>query len=84
MPDAASTIQRTLVLRRIDPKHGMARFYMLAIERDLFGTIRLVRTWGRIGTRGRELADEFVTEEQAAEALEALAALKRRRGYSDL
>jgi predicted DNA-binding WGR domain protein len=84
MPDPASTIQRTLVLRRVDPEHGAARFYMLNIERDLFGTIRLVRTWGRIGTRGRELADVFETEEQAAEALEALAAVKRRRGYLDL
>ena len=56
----------------------------LAIERDLFGTVLLVRWWGRIGTRGRELADVFETEEQAAEALEALAAAKRRRGYVDL
>ncbi len=84
MPDPASTIQHTLVLRRVDPDQGVARFYMLAIEQDLFGTIRLIRTWGRIGTRGRELADEFATEEQAAEALEALAAVKRRRGYIDL
>ncbi len=84
MPDAASTIQHTLVLRRVDPDQGVARFYMLVIERDLFGTIRLVRTWGRIGTRGRELTEEFDTEEQAAEALEDLAALKRRRGYCDL
>ncbi len=67
MPDPASTIQHTLVLRRVDPEHRMARFYMLVIEQDLFGTIRLVRTWGRIGTRGRELADEFATEEQAAQ-----------------
>ncbi len=84
MPDPASTIQHTLVLRRVDPDQGVARFYMLALEQDLFGTIRLIRTWGRIGTRDRELADVFETEEQAAEALEALAAAKRRRGYIDL
>lgn len=84
MPDPASTIQRTLVLRRVDPEHGMARFYMLNVERDLFGTIRLVRTWGRIGTRGRELADVHETEVAAGQALEALAAVKRRRGYRDL
>jgi predicted DNA-binding WGR domain protein len=54
------------------------------IECDLFGTVRLVRTWGRIGTRARELADVFETEEAAAEALEAFAAVKRRRGYLDL
>ncbi len=84
MPDPASTIQHTLVLRRVDPEERVAHFYMLAVERDLFGTVRLVRTWGRIGTRGRELADVFETEEQAAEALEALATAKRRRGYRDL
>ena len=85
MPDPASTIQHTCVLRRVDPGHGMARFYALMIERDLFGTIRLVRHWGRIGSRqGRELAQEFATETEAAAALERLAAAKRRRGYHDL
>jgi predicted DNA-binding WGR domain protein len=84
MPDPASTVPRTLVLRRVDRKHGVARFYMLNIERDLFGTIRVVRTWGRTGTPGRELADVFDTEDAAREALEALAAVKRWRGYRDL
>jgi predicted DNA-binding WGR domain protein len=84
MPDPASTIQRTLVLRRVDPDQRIVRFYMLALERDLFGTIRLVRGWGRIGTRGCELTEEFDTEAEAAEVLETLAAAKRRRGYRDL
>ncbi len=54
------------------------------IERDLFGTVRLVRHWGRIGAmQGLELAQDFPTEE-AVEALERLAAAKRRRGYHDL
>jgi predicted DNA-binding WGR domain protein len=84
LTNPASTIQRTLVLRRVDPDQGAARFYMLAVERDLSGTLRLVRTWGRIGTGDRELADVFDTEEAAAEAMEALATVKRRRGYADL
>jgi predicted DNA-binding WGR domain protein len=54
------------------------------IERDLFGTIRLVRNWGRIGTNGQELVEVFATEIEAGEALEELAAAKRRRGYRDL
>jgi predicted DNA-binding WGR domain protein len=61
-----------------------SRFYSLLIERDLFGTIRLVRSWGRIGTNGRELAEVFATEIEASEVLEALARAKRRRGYRDL
>jgi predicted DNA-binding WGR domain protein len=54
------------------------------VERDLFGTIRLVRNWGRIGTNGRELVEVFATEIEAGQALEAIARVKRRRGYRDL
>ena len=73
------------MLRRIEPDLGMARFYSLMIERDLFGTVRLVRHWGRIGSlQGRELAQDFPSEAEATEALERLAAEKRRRGYKDL
>ncbi len=85
MPDPFSPIQRTVMLRRIDPEVGMARFYSLMIERDLFGTVRLVRHWGRIGAvQGRELAQDFPSEAEAVAALERLAAAKRRRGYQDL
>ena len=85
MPDPLSPIQRTVMLRRIDPELGMARFYSLMIERDLFGTVRLVRHWGQIGSlQGRELAQDFPSEAEAIEALERLAAEKRRRGYKDL
>ena len=76
MPDElCSPIKHHLVLHRIDPEQGVRRFYSLMIERDLFGTVRLVRHWGRIGVmQGRELAQGFPTE----------AAAKRRRGYQDL
>ena len=43
MPDECSPIRYALVLRRIDPDRRMARFYSLMVERDLFGTVRLVR-----------------------------------------
>jgi predicted DNA-binding WGR domain protein len=54
------------------------------IERDLFGTVRLVRNWGRIGTNGQELVEVFESEIAAGKALEAVACAKRRRGYGDL
>jgi len=60
------------------------RFYSLMIERDLFGTIRLVPNLGRIGTNGEELVGVFANEREAGQALEGLAAAKRRRGYRDL
>jgi predicted DNA-binding WGR domain protein len=82
--DTRSPIQHVLVLHRIDPDLRMARFYSLLIERDLFGTVRLVRNWGRIGSAGQELVQVFATEREAAQALEAIARVKRRRGYRDL
>ena len=82
--DLRSPIQHHLVLHRIDPEQGIWRFYSLMIERDLFGTIRLVRNWGRIGTNGQELVEIFADEIEAGQALEAVARVKRRRGYRDL
>jgi len=54
------------------------------IERDLFGTVRLVRNWGRIGTKRQELVEIHDDETKAGQALEAVARAKRRRGYQDL
>jgi predicted DNA-binding WGR domain protein len=85
MPDELrSPIKHHLVLHRIDPEQGIRRFYSLMIERDLFGTVRLVRNWGRIGTTGQELVEIHADEIEAGRALEVVARLKRRRGYQDL
>ena len=51
MPNEHSPVLHAVFLRRIDPELRMARFYTLMVERDLFGTVRLVQAWGRIGTR---------------------------------
>jgi predicted DNA-binding WGR domain protein len=84
MPDELrSPIKYHLVLHRRDPEQGIRRFYSLMIERDLFGTVRLVRNWGRIGTNGQELVEIFADELEAGEALETVARAKRR-GYQDL
>jgi predicted DNA-binding WGR domain protein len=85
MPDdLRSPIKHHLVLHRIKPEQSIRRFYNLMIKRDLFGTIRLVRHWGRIGTNGQEKAEIFADELEAGQALEAVARAKRRRGYRDL
>ena len=85
MPDdLRSPIKHHLVLHRIDPEQGIRRFYSLMIERDLFGTVRLVRNWGRIGTNGQELVEIHARRDRGRQALEAVARAKRRRGYRDL
>jgi predicted DNA-binding WGR domain protein len=82
--DLRSPIKHHLVLHRIDPEQGIRRFYSLMIERDLFGTVRLVRNWGRIGTTGQEMVEVFADELAAGKALEVVARAKRMRGYRDL
>jgi predicted DNA-binding WGR domain protein len=79
-----SPIRHHLVLHRIDAEQGVRAFCSLMIERDLFGTIRLVRCWGRIGTRGKEKVEEYPDELQAGAALEDVARVMRQRGYQDL
>jgi predicted DNA-binding WGR domain protein len=64
-----SPIKHHLVLRRMNPEQGIRRFYGLMIERDLFGTVRLVRNWGRIGTKGQELVEIHADEVEAGLAL---------------
>jgi len=84
MSDEHSPVRHTLALRRIDPEQNLSRFYTLVIERDLFGQVVLVRSWGRIGARGREIVEPYLDELEAEAALERIAARKRRRGYRDL
>jgi predicted DNA-binding WGR domain protein len=51
MPDELrSPIKHHLVLHRCNPEQGVARFYSLMIERDLFGRVVLVRNWGHVWT----------------------------------
>ena len=85
MPDELrSSIKHHLVLHRIELEQRIRRFYSLMTERDLFGTVRLVRYWGRIGTKRQELVEIHADEIAAGLALEAVARVKRRRGYQDL
>jgi predicted DNA-binding WGR domain protein len=84
MPDARSPIRHHLVLYRREPEQGRARFFSLMVERDLFGTIRLVRNWGLVGSRGQEKVEIFPGETEAAQSLEMWAEAQRKRGYTDL
>jgi predicted DNA-binding WGR domain protein len=71
------------ILRRIRPEYNERRFYALAVTADLFGNIVLLRTWGRIGTEGKQRGDLHPDYTSAASSLERLAGRKRRRGYLD-
>lgn len=69
-------------LRREDPSRNMHRFYFMAVQRDLFGRASLIREWGRIGSPGRMRIEPHPDEGRAVDALAALIAMKRKRGYA--
>ena len=74
---------RPVALERRQPGRNMARFYLLELDLDLFGTVLARRCWGRIGSTGRSLAVPFPSTTSALEELRRLERLKRRRGYVD-
>ena len=84
MPDAHSPIRHHLVLYRCDPEQGRGRFFSVMIERDLFGTIRLVRNWGIVGSKGLEKVDIYPDKMAAVQALQGSAENQRQKGYTDL
>lgn len=71
------------LLLRIETDRNMRRFYAVRCAPTLFGEVSMVRCWGRIGTRGREIYETFADEQQARAAAVRQIDRKRKRGYSD-
>jgi predicted DNA-binding WGR domain protein len=72
-----------VALRRIDPEKNMARFYDVGVEPTLFGDWAVVRSWGRIGSRGRVLETWFSAASIALALADRYETAKRRRGYRE-
>ena len=52
-------IGEVIRLTSIEPRKNRFRFYTLSWQRDLFGGVALVRTYGRLGTSGRTRITSF-------------------------
>jgi predicted DNA-binding WGR domain protein len=70
-----------VVLYRIDPSQNMQRFYTISVSSNLFGGRSLIKSWGRIGTRGQSKVEFFDDECLAHSELIRFAISKRKRGY---
>lgn len=68
-------------LRREDPSRNMRRYYLMTVQRDLFGGASLIREWGRQGSPGQLRVERHPDEGHAVNALIDLVAAKRKRGY---
>ncbi len=56
------------------------KFYQIRIDRALFD-VRLFRRWGRIGTEGRQLVEEFPSWREARKKFRELCRRRERHGY---
>ena len=72
---------KPLHLIHVNPELNMARFYGIDIQPTLFGEMSVLRSWGRIGTKGRGMMVTFEDAAQATDALVKLEKQKCRRGY---
>ena len=81
LPGETRAMEETNHLERRDGARNMQRFYRISVVRDLFGTVLLLREWGRIGVYSRQQAEAMVDDDAARHAAARLAARKRRRGY---
>ena len=70
-----------IVLRRIEPQRNMRRFYALSLQPDLFGTVSVVKEWGRIGQPGMARQEVYANETVARNALVLRMQKKLERGY---
>ena len=59
----------------------MFRFYLTALQPNLFGGHSLIRTWGRIGTAGTTKIELFSSDAEAERARSRLIRAKLGRGY---
>ena len=72
-----------MYLTRIDDAARMNRYYAIENSPDLFGDTLLIRSWGRIGSRGQQHRQWFDGPESAAVEQQKWAARKQRRGYRE-
>lgn len=73
----------SLILNRIDPDRNMRRFYLMTVQRDLFGRAALITEFGRVGQAGQVRVAYHEDEACALAALADRAEAKRKRGYQE-
>jgi len=77
-----SNVAYAVDLEKNVPEKNQARYYRLALWRNLFGEVSLMREYGRLGQKGGHLRfDLFYDEYKAKEAFDSLLKQKLRRGY---
>ena len=71
-----------MYLESVDPEKNRSRFYSLETAPSLFGSIILIRRWGRIGSRHPQtLSSEYQDIDSLLKELRAILRRRHRHGY---
>ena len=70
-----------VTLKRTNRERNISRFYLLAVQPELFGRWSLVWEWGRIGRPGQARIVSYSTQEEAEAAFIRHRRSNERRGY---
>lgn len=69
-----------LMLRNDTAKH-ISRFYRVEISANLFQEFSVLREWGKIGSKGRQIIRLFPDLLSASKAADTVRETNLRRGY---
>jgi predicted DNA-binding WGR domain protein len=69
-------------LTSVDPRRNRYRYYVLSWQPLLWGGGALIRTYGRVGTRGQTLEVRYPDRASAQPEIERLLRLRLRHGYT--
>ena len=82
-PQQLEMFPDNVLLKRVAPEKNMRRFYLMTVQRDLFGCGARVTEYGRIGQAGRIRITHHEDEALALAELADKAKAKRKRGYQE-
>lgn len=70
-----------LRLARLDPVQPRPHFYALSWQPSLFDEGALLRSWGRVGARGRTVVARYADRDTAQPVIQRLVQRQLRQGY---
>jgi len=65
----------------VEPEKNRFRFYSLTWQPSLWGGGVLIRSWGRIGSRGRSLETTYPDRQGAQELIDQMVRRRVQHGY---
>lgn len=65
----------------IDPARNRRRFYTIAWQKSFWDGGAVIRSWGRLGGKGRQLTTFYLDRSSAQDKIERMVKRRLQRGY---